>query len=69
MLVDFYTGGAHCCFYSVIYRYVGGRYVSSFHFWGDPSYRLVDLNRDGRPDFRSADDRFAYAFSCFACSG
>jgi subtilisin-like proprotein convertase family protein len=69
VLVDLYTGGAHCCFYSLIYRYAGGRYVRLNHFWGDPGYRLADLNRDGKPEFWSADDRFAYAFSCFACSG
>jgi hypothetical protein len=69
VLLDLYTGGAHCCFYSLIYRYSGGRYVRLNHFWGNAGYRLVDLNHDRMPEFWSADDRFAYAFSCFACSG
>jgi subtilisin-like proprotein convertase family protein len=69
VLVDFYTGGAHCCFFTRIYRYVPGRYVGLLHFWGNPSYRLAHLDRDRRPEFLSYDDRFAYAFSCFACSG
>ena len=67
---DFYTGGAHCCFYSLIYGYepAANRFARTRHNWGDPGYRFVDYDRDGVPELRSGDDRFAYAFTCYACS-
>jgi subtilisin-like proprotein convertase family protein len=68
VLLDLYTGGAHCCFYTVILRYDGHRYRGSVGFWGDPGYELRDLDRDGRPEFITADDRFAYAFTSYAGS-
>jgi hypothetical protein len=70
VLVDFYTGGAHCCFNSLIYHWQGSgstpRAVQ--HDWGDLGYRPLDINGDGVLEFRSADDRFAYAFTNFADS-
>jgi hypothetical protein len=70
VVADFYTGGAHCCSVSAIYGYRAG--TNSFgrliHTWGDPGYRFADLDHDGVPELRSADDRFAYAFTCYACS-
>jgi hypothetical protein len=68
VLVDLYTGGAHCCLYTTFYRYANGTYTRRAHSWGNPGYRLRDLGADGRPEFVTADDRFNYAFSCFACS-
>lgn len=71
VLLDLYSGGAHCCFSSRIYRYdaTQARYRVSRHFWGDPAYRLRDINRDGKPEFVTSDDRFAYRFASFASSG
>jgi subtilisin-like proprotein convertase family protein len=68
VIVDEYTGGAHCCTYSLLFRRTGARYSSSLHRWGNAGYRLVDLDRDGRPELRSSDDRFAYAFTAYAAS-
>jgi hypothetical protein len=70
VIADFYTGGAHCCSVSLIYGYraATNSFGRKIHTWGDPGYRLVDLDHDGVPELRSADDRFAYAFTCFACS-
>ena len=70
VLVDFYSGGAHCCFYTDVYRYVPrlATYRPTIRLWGNLSPRLVDIGSDGRPEFRTADDRFAYVFTCFACS-
>lgn len=70
VLLDLYTGGAHCCSYSLLWRYLPGRgsYGRVTHSWGNVGFRLVDLDRDGRPEFRSADDRFAYAFTAYAAS-
>lgn len=70
--LDLYTNGAHCCTQSLIYRYdpTRRRYRPTFHDWGNayPGYRLVDPDHDARPELRSHDDRFAYAFTSFAGS-
>jgi hypothetical protein len=66
VIADFYTGGAHCCLFSQIYRYTSSGYVPLRHMWGDPGYRLRVLG--GSPAFLSADDRFAYAFTSYAGS-
>jgi hypothetical protein len=68
-LLDLYTGGAHCCLYTTFFRYAAGQYVRRVHNWSNPGYRLRDLGADGRPEFLTGDDRFNYAFSCYACSG
>lgn len=70
VLVDFYSGGAHCCYYTDVYRYVARSrtYRPTVGYWGDLSSKLVDLGLDGRPEFRTGDDRFAYAFASFAAS-
>jgi subtilisin-like proprotein convertase family protein len=70
VVLDVWTGGAHCCTVSRIYRYEQRRYRVTSHDWGNvfPPYRIVDFGRDGRLELRSADDRFAYVFTAFAGS-
>jgi hypothetical protein len=68
VVADFYTGGAHCCLFSLIYRYTGSAYSRLKHMWGNPSYGLRDLDHDGTPELVTADDRFAYAFTSYAGS-
>jgi len=70
VLVDLYTGGAHCCAYTLLYRFdrPSGRYRKTLQFWGNAFYRLDDLDRDGRPELVSSDDRFASAFTPYAFS-
>ena len=68
VLFDIYTGGAHCCSYTWIYRFTGSTYAGLAATWGDTGYTLVDLNGDGVPELRSYDDRFAYEFTDFADS-
>ena len=70
VVVDLFTGGAHCCLDSLVYRFraANGTYASLEHNWGNPGYRLVDLGRDGVPEFDSADDRFTDQFGPFAAS-
>ena len=70
VLVDLYTGGAHCCFFTLVYRYDPARrtYHKVAHAWGNTGYALRDLDSDGRSEFVSGDDRFAYAFTSFAAS-
>ncbi|MBD1823258.1 hypothetical protein H6F51_12290 [Cyanobacteria bacterium FACHB-DQ100] len=70
VIADMYTGGAHCCEYSLIYQYDSAQkqYVESQAYWGNLGYQLRDLDRDGKTEFYSADDRFAYAFTSYAAS-
>jgi len=70
VVLDLFTGGAHCCTLSLLYRYLPdlGRYRQTLAFWGNAGYRLQDLDGDGRPELVSADDRFAYAFTSYAAS-
>jgi hypothetical protein len=71
ILLEFWYGGAHCCFWTRIYRWDESRrsYVNTAHVWGNVDYRLADLHRAGRLELVTADDRFAYAFTSFAGSG
>ncbi len=71
VIADFFTGGAHCCTYSLIYRYdsKSQKYTQVRHEWGNGGYRLQDVDKDGLPEFESRDDRFAYAFTAYAASG
>ena len=69
VLVDLYSGGAHCCYETVIYLLNAERLRGKIQTdWGDPGYRLVDLDGDGVPEFVSANDAFAYEFTDFADS-
>jgi hypothetical protein len=70
-LVDLYTGGAHCCTYTQLYRFdaAANAYRRVKQAWGDYGYTLVDLDKDGKPELRSADWRFAGAFTAYAASG
>lgn len=71
VLLGLYSGGAHCCLYAQAYRLRadGSGYDAVTHDFGDPGFRLADLDRDGKPEFRSADFRFDYKFASFASSG
>jgi len=71
VLVDLYTGGAHCCSFTQIYRHdaATNTYRRTKGSWYDYGYELVDLDKDGSPEFRSADFRFAAAFTAYAASG
>ncbi|MBD2435472.1 hypothetical protein [Nostoc sp. FACHB-110] len=70
IVADFFTGGAHCCTYSLIYRYdnKSQKYTQIRHEWGNGGYRFNDLDKDGLPEFEARDDRFAYAFTAYAAS-
>ena len=71
VLLDLYTGGAHCCSYTQIYGYhaATNAYRRVKGSWGDYGYDLADLNKDGRPEFNGRDFRFAAAFTAYAASG
>ena len=68
VLVDLYTGGAHCCFYTLVYGYsiMTSDYERLTHDWGDVGYTLASLGRDRNREFVSGDFRFAFLFTSFA---
>lgn len=70
VLVEVYTGGAHCCTEALVYRYLPGRraYARSRHGFGNAGFRLIDPDRDGRPEIETVDDRLAYRFTAYAAS-
>jgi hypothetical protein len=68
VLVEMYTGGAHCCVISRIYRFDGAGYSSVRTDWADTGFRLRDVEGDGKVELVTADPRFAYAFTSFADS-
>jgi hypothetical protein len=68
VVVSLYWGGAHCCFIAVIFAFDGSGYRRAEHNFGNPSFRLVDIDSDGTAEFLTADDRFAYRFTAYAFS-
>jgi hypothetical protein len=71
VILDLYTGGAHCCSIEQVFSFDSGTgsYVMSQHDFLDPGERIVDLGHNGRHEFLTADATFAYAFTDFANSG
>lgn len=71
LLLTSYTGGAHCCVHIQLLDLVEGRWrtVDVGTFDGEPfSSFPSDIDGDGITDIDNSDDRFAYAFGCYACS-
>jgi hypothetical protein len=68
LLVDSFTGGAHCCQLTQIFRAGATAEVRQERNWADPGYRLKDLDKDGRPEFVTYDAAFGYQFAAFAFS-
>jgi hypothetical protein len=68
VLVDVYSGGAHCCALTELLSFTGSGYATREVEWGNTGYDLRDLDADGRPEFVGSDDAFAGAFSSFAAS-
>jgi hypothetical protein len=70
VLLNVFSGGAHCCSYLLVYRFVpfGNTYERISAAWGNSGYRLRDLNKDKSPELITGDDRFAYLFTSYADS-
>ena len=71
VVLTLYTGGAHCCTLEQVFRFdaTHGTYVKTEHDFGDPGDNIKDLDHNGRLEFVTADDAFAFAFTSFAASG
>jgi hypothetical protein len=70
VLLDVFSGGAHCCSYLLVYRFVpfGNTYERISASFGNAGYRLRDPNKDKSPELITGDDRFAYLFTSYADS-
>jgi hypothetical protein len=68
VVVDLYTGGAHCCFISEVLRWTGAGYAATTRNWADSGYTLEVGAGGAAATFVTADARFAYAFASFADS-
>jgi hypothetical protein len=71
VVLNLYSGGAHCCTVVQIFSYAAATqtYVKTERVFGDPDAKVVDLRHNGRFEFLTADDSFAYRFTDFAASG
>lgn len=65
ILVDLYTGGAHCCLVTFIYDYNGTSYNHILRDWADPGYVLTNIDHSGRPEFRTGDARFVFLYTSY----
>lgn len=71
VVLDLYSGGAHCCTIEQVYSFnaKSSAVRKTERNFGDPGVQLVKLGAHGSFDLLSADDTFAYAFTDFAASG
>ena len=71
VVLDLFSGGAHCCSVEQIFSFDSTNmvYVKTERNFGDPGEQIVDLGHKGRYEFLTADDSFAYEFTDFAASG
>ncbi|HTU87572.1 MAG TPA: hypothetical protein VMF57_18485 [Solirubrobacteraceae bacterium] len=71
VVLDLYSGGAHCCTIVQIFSFDPGTmtYAETETNFGDPDVQIVDLRHNGRFELLTADDTFAYEFTDFAGSG
>jgi hypothetical protein len=71
VVLELFSGGAHCCTIEQIFSLRPGTttYVKTGRNFGDPGAQIVDLHHNGRYEFLTADDSFAYEFTDYAASG
>jgi hypothetical protein len=69
VLVDAFTGGAHCCAETVVWRRgADGAYAARELEWGNGGYDVRRLDADPQPELVTQDDRFAAVFTAYAAS-
>jgi hypothetical protein len=68
VLVDTFSGGAHCCLTARVLTWNGTGYTPTDIDYRDVGYRLEDADRDGRPELVGQDPAFSAAFTAFAAS-
>jgi hypothetical protein len=69
VLVDTFSGGAHCCTTTRLLSWNGSGYTATDFTFQDVSYKLRNLDGDDRRELVSANPLFSAAFTAFAASG
>ncbi len=71
VVLDLYTGGAHCCYIEQVFTFDASArtYVKTERNFGNIAGVLEALGHNGRFEFVSADSRFDNAFTISAASG
>jgi hypothetical protein len=67
VLLDFYSGGAYCCWLTLVHRPRADTYAHSSKNWGPKQPKLVDLSGGAGPEFLSHDDSFLMPYGCNFC--
>ncbi len=69
VVFTYFTGGAHCCDAVLLAEHApaGWRTIDLGKWDGGFAVPPVDIDDDGGVDFVFVDQRFLYAFGCFAC--
>lgn len=68
VIVETYSGGAHCCFSTIVYD-LGSTPTEVLRTpESNCSGSFEDLDEDGVLEFVTCDDRFSYVYCCFAGS-
>jgi len=65
VVLEEYTGGAHCCLQAWVYSGAAPKVVHDFR---DAGFAYEDVDGDGTSEFVSSDPRFAGAFTSYAGS-
>jgi hypothetical protein len=68
VVVELYSGGAHCCIELQVLERSGAGPDLLRRSFGNASVSIVDLDGDGRAELKTQDDRFAYRFTSYAGS-
>ncbi len=69
VVMEEYSGGAHCCTtYTIVELFEGGPVVLPVLEAGHSSGRFVQADEDAALEFRMHDWAYAYYFACFAAS-
>ncbi len=69
LVVEYFTGGAHCCDFITAAVIKNDKYiVKDTIWWGDSGFEIKDIDGDGSMELTGYDVRFAYAFTSFAGS-
>jgi len=70
VIVQLYSGGAHCCTFAEIYSFAAatGTYANFEQNFGSGGYTMADANGDRLPELEAKDPRFDEAFTAHAAS-
>lgn len=69
ILIETFTGGAHCCTSLYIAAITGNGFeFLDTAYWGNCYYNIKDLNNDGKKEIIGRNDMFAYYFTNFSMS-